>query len=883
MNDEHDHDQGTEHFEKGPVIDKIKGFVGGSSSAKKKGEDGVANAGSATKTNKDVADGEVGGAEKIKPVPTEGTGPSQQDRDDYHAYKGLFNDKRGFADKTSRDRGIYPMGQKGSHGREAWREEFDDLKGRRDAFEQTDSEYKAHTGRSLADEGIKDWNSYAGLFGGYNGAFKRGPDGSAPDYDQVVRGRARSAAYRAGGGRYDDEGQFLRDRGGSFIDPNGKVGFYTDEDADFARKIGVTDEGLQAMYQEFEENGTISPETAQRFRIPPEKIQEVEEQAEAHEDEGGAVFPGGTGEGGGKGGKGGPTGEENPDILSERNGSVMGDGAKGRQQTEWKPSVTSQRMMDAGLAGLNMFGGIMGGANKAFSMLRGLASALTSRQLMSDPALPVRGFLNAMEQSGQIVEDHIRQVGEAYGIKDGVKRDDLVGTYKGAQYYREKQQIENAEKQYYAGVGNALSAVLGNNVDVNDTVGIQNALAQMTPQQLSQLDDALFGQNGSLKDMYEATVVNPMGSTREQKARAQLLTTLNQSLKGQAQANAREAGRQRTQANQQIQQYNQENRRIKAGQEQQIAMAEQMLRDPTMMANISDDAQMEAFVNAVLGRKINNRQIPTNRNGEVEINTLKEEDLRALMNRLQQPEFQNLSGAMTLKNEVNDRLEAIKQNKAQTTAQNQANAIAPIANSPLDLDISVDRKNLDRDRFGIPHDRGARSRLRDKAKDMIGRIRSTTNSPDDIALCENVITMCDMADARENLSKYAGDLVKKGIISNIDRDIAIQNADKVYELMANSLATTVAERTNRVNSGQDWKETAATRAIDMRMKGTENFLRMKHKQFLDDKQAAKDQAAQDKADAEKAKADAKVAEYEKAANRDGRGTVDPRKQQVQER
>lgn len=562
---------------------------------------------------------------------------------------------------------------------------------------------------------------------------------------------------------------------------------------------------------------------------------------------------------------------ESEDVLSEKKGSVLDDTAAGKQQSSWMPSVTSQRMMDAGLAGLNMFGGIMGGANKAFSILRGLASALTSRQLMSDPTLPARGFLNAMEQSGQIVEDHIRQVGEAYGIKDGVKRDDLVGTYKGAQYYREKQQIENAEKQYYAGVGNALSAVLGNNVDVNDTVGIQNALAQMTPQQLSQLDDALFGQNGSLKDMYEATVVNPMGSTREQKARAQLLTTLNQSLKGQAQTNAREAGRQRTQANQQIQQYNQENRRIKAGQEQQIAMAEQMLRDPTTMANISDDAQMEAFVNAVLGRKINNKQIPTNRNGEVEIGTLKEEDLRALMNRLQQPEFQNLSGAMTLKNEVNDRLEAIKQNKAQTTAQNQANAIAPIANSPLDLDISVDRKNLDRDRFGIPHDRGARSRLRDKAKDMIGKIRSTTNSPDDIALCENVITMCDMADARESLSKYAGDLVKKGIISNIDRDIAIQNADKVYELMANSLATTVAERTNRVNSGQDWKETAATRAIDMRMKGTENFLRMKHKQFLDDKQAAKDQAAQDKADAEKAKADAKVAEYEKAANRDGRG------------
>lgn len=566
---------------------------------------------------------------------------------------------------------------------------------------------------------------------------------------------------------------------------------------------------------------------------------------------------------------------ESEDVLSEKKGSVLDDTAAGKQQSSWKPSVTSQRIMDAGVAGLNMFGNVLGGANKAFSMLRGLASALTSRQLMSDPTLPARGFLNAMEQSGQIVEDHIRQVGEAYGIKDGVKRDDLVGTYKGAQYYREKQQIENAEKQYYAGVGNALSAVFGNNVDVNDTVGIQNALAQMTPQQLSQLDDALFGRNGSLKDMYEATVVNPMGSTREQKARAQLLTTLNQSLKGQAQANAREAGRQRTQANQQIQQYNQENRRIKAGQEQQIAMAEQMLRDPTTMANISDDAQMETFVNAVLGRRINNKQIPTNRNGEVEIGTLKEEDLRALMNRLQQPEFQNLSGAMTLKNEVNDRLEAIKQNKAQTTAQNQANAIAPIANSPLDLDFRGPQ--VRRDEFGIPETTGRRNQLRDSAREMKSQLMSSGGSEDDIALCDNIILMCDMAEMRQNVFSDVQKMESNGIISPMDAEMIRSEARSAYRDLAGDLALTVAERDGMAQAGDDWRSTGRyeVTAHQMNMRGAKEYsdsIQAEYKQGLKDARDAERRERKRQEEIDKAARNARMSEQEKeAAMFDDRG------------
>lgn len=575
--------------------------------------------------------------------------------------------------------------------------------------------------------------------------------------------------------------------------------------------------------------------------------------------------------------------EFNPYGEDEEGGSDGdGDQAKtGKQQSSWMPSVTSQRMMDAGLAGLNMFGGIMGGANKAFSMLRGLASALTSRQLMSDPTLPARGFLNAMEQSGQIVEDHIRQVGEAYGIKDGVKRDDLVGTYKGAQYYREKQQIENAEKQYYAGVGNALSAVLGNNVDVNDTVGIQNALAQMSPQQLSQLDDALFGQNGSLKDMYEATVVNPMGSTREQKARAQLLTTLNQSLKGQAQANAREAGRQRTQANQQIQQYNQENRQIKLDLATDIAKDKAKMTSPSMMPQ-GDGAQMAIVMNAILGDEVRNRKVRVKTWGNqtwIEPKDLNGNQLRALKRGMEDhPELltdPRTQGVRSLYDEVNARLDAIdqfKQDEAQAKADEE---IAPIRNSPLDMDLRG--PEVRRDEYGIPETTGRRNQLRDSAREMKSQLMSSGGSEDDIALCDNIILMCDMAEMRQNVFSDVQKMESNGIISPMDAEMIRSEARSAYRDLAGDLALTVAERDGMAQAGDDWRSTGRyeVTAHQMNMRGAKEYsdsIQAEYKQGLKDARDAERRERKRQEEIDKAARKARMTEQEKeAAMFDDRG------------
>ena len=567
------------------------------------------------------------------------------------------------------------------------------------------------------------------------------------------------------------------------------------------------------------------------------------------------------------------TDEKNPDMLSEKKGSVLDDTAAGKQQSSWKPSVTSQRMMDAGLAGLNMFGGIMGGANKAFSMLRGLASALTSRQLMSDPTLPARGFLNAMEQSGQIVEDHIRQVGEAYGIKDGVKRDDLVGTYKGAQYYREKQQIENAEKQYYAGVGNALSAVLGNNVDVNDTVGIQNALAQMSPQQLSQLDDALFGQNGSLKDMYEATVVNPMGSTREQKARAQLLTTLNQSLKGQAQANAREAGRQRTQANQQIQQANQQSRQIKLDQTMRQQDALQATGSPHTMPSGYDE-QLSTIITAALGNDLYNKKVRMTRVGNTDVldtNNLTKEQLGKVVNFLENSQLlgdPSMQAAQDLYNEASQRMFTLQNDRTEARRQfreeQRQSRLAPYMDSPLDYDI-LDRKN-ERDDHGIPTRKGDRERLYNNAWDTMQDLIATGGPQDDIDLCRNVMMTCDMSYRRSRAIDTIEKMRNNGMISQEEAEMARRTVDDAYNDFAMELALTMSQREASKNSGTDWKPNAKTDQCKQLMEATEEKLR-----------TYKERYAQEQKDLAQAQRDEELRDYINSpidmAIRSGKGNI----------
>ena len=902
MNDERDHDQGTEHFEKwGKKKNDASNATEGAGAAEGAGEKrGEANPKSGWRklfsNDKKKANGQVDEPEY------EGDGGGNS-TDSNNPRKQRYSDNEWASKKDQYDdyvnmsrSGMYSYSNTPNYepddvdenGEHEWEWEYGDMVGRRRKRDRFAEEYRQRTGRDFNRRGVysenplswEDWENAYSEFG-----YARDKDGNI-DWDRINRDIARGYVHNYVNG--DSEGSEYWVSPDDYADTARHHNAYYDTDEEFAERYGITDDQLQEAYRQFNETGQIDPALFRDQNTSQEEAEQAAEEIEQQihnngEGEGGAVVPGGTGEGedGGKGGKGGPTGEENPDILSERNGSVLDDTAAGKQQSSWKPSVTSQRMMDAGLAGLNMFGGIVGGANKAFSMLRGLASALTSRQLMSDPTLPARGFLNAMEQSGQIVEDHIRQVGEAYGIKDGVKRDDLVGTYKGAQYYREKQQIENAEKQYYAGVGNALSAVLGNNVDVNDTVGIQNALAQMTPQQLSQLDDALFGQNGSLKDMYEATVVNPMGSTREQKARAQLLTTLNQSLKGQAQANAREAGRQRTQANQQIQQYNQESRQIRMDQEADRAEAIRRMTSPDMMPQSNAD-QMATVFNAILGDEVRNKKVRVKTWGDktwVDPKDLNSTQLKALKRGMEDhPELltdPRTRGVRVLYDEVNARLGDIDQFK-QDEAQAKIDAeLDPIKNSPLDMDMRG--PEVRRDEYGIPETTGRRNQLRDSAREMKARLESEGGSADDIALCDNIILMCDMAEMRQNVFSDVQKMESNGIISPMDAEMIRSEARSAYRDLAGDLALTVAERDGMTQAGDDWRSTGRyeVTAHQMNMRGAKEYsdsIQAEYKQGLKDTRDAERRERKRQEEIDKAARKARMTEQEKeAAMFDDRG------------
>lgn len=523
---------------------------------------------------------------------------------------------------------------------------------------------------------------------------------------------------------------------------------------------------------------------------------------------------------------------------------------QGKKQKEWKPSVTSQRILDAGLAGLNMFGNVLGGANKAFSMLRGLASALTSRQLMSDPTLPARGFLQAMDRSGQIVEDGIKQVGEAYGIKDGVKREDLVGTYKGGQYYKEKQAIEATEKDYYGKVGMALSDVLGNNVDVNDPVSIQNALSKMDASQLQDLNEKLFGQNGSLKGMYDGlmTASNP---NKVQRTQAQLLQDLNKALKGQASDLSRQAGLNRSMANAQLRQIRIGRRQAQDMQQDRIADARRQMKDPASMAGMTPEEQMEVIIRGVLGRKIDNDEIPTtfdaNGNEVIDTDALDIQDLNALSQALEGSPIYNdpatHDAADALYQEVRRRVEGAHEQRAQFRQQQRQSRINELMNYPLDYDIAD--KGGDRDSAGIPRSREGRRRLYNTAWHTMNDLIEKGGDQADINMCENIMFMCDLAGKRESAEKALESLFTSGAIDELERSHYMNEINESHRQAVEALAVTKADRDARIANKEDWTRGPATERAQMRLEAMETMLediRTGHMQQERDRRRQQEQA-----------------------------------------
>ncbi len=546
-----------------------------------------------------------------------------------------------------------------------------------------------------------------------------------------------------------------------------------------------------------------------------------------------------------------PQSTKTSSVIADPNESVLDDfGANSKQKQAWRPSVTSQRILDAGLAGLNMFGNALGGANKAFSMLRGLASALTSDKLMSDPTLPARGFLQAMDQSGQIVEDGIKQVGEVYGIKDGVKRDDLVGTYKGAQYYREKQQIENAEKDYYGKVGTALSDVLGSDVDVNDPVSIQNALSKMDETQLSDLNDRLFGQNGSLKDMYDGlmTASNP---NKVQTTQAKLLQELNKALKGQATDLSRQAGLDRSMANAQLRQVRLGRRQAQDMQKDRIADARRQMKDPASMAGMAPEEQMEVIIRGVLGRRIDSGDIPVivdaNGNEIIDTDALDIQDLNSLSQALEGSPIYNdpatHDAADALYQEVRRRVESAHQQRTQFRQQQRQSRMNELMNYPLDYDIAD--KGGDRDTVGIPRSREGRKRLYRTAWYTQQDLMANGGSQEDIDMCENIMFMCDMAGRRDDAMNTLDSLYASGAISEAERSHYMGEIDDAYRQAAEALAVTKEDRDARAARKEDWTRGPATERAEMRLEAMETLLeetRTGHMQQERERRRQQDQA-----------------------------------------
>lgn len=120
---------------------------------------------------------------------------------------------------------------------------------------------------------------------------------------------------------------------------------------------------------------------------------------------------------------------------------------------------------NAAVAGLRVGEAAAGAFAHGMNTIRSLTGALMSGRPMS---IASTMMTVGLVQQADFAKRQMDKVGEAFGIKNGARQEDLVGTIRGAQYYRKKEEMDRAMQLTVENFGNALESVGLNGDFTND-------------------------------------------------------------------------------------------------------------------------------------------------------------------------------------------------------------------------------------------------------------------------------------------------------------------------------------------------------------------------------------------------------------------------------
>ena len=120
---------------------------------------------------------------------------------------------------------------------------------------------------------------------------------------------------------------------------------------------------------------------------------------------------------------------------------------------------------NAAVAGLRVGEAAAGAFAHGMNTIRSLTGALISGRPMS---IASTMMTVGLVQQADFAKRQMDKVGEAFGIKNGARQEDLVGTIRGAQYYRKKEEMDRAMQLTVENFGNALESVGLNGDFTND-------------------------------------------------------------------------------------------------------------------------------------------------------------------------------------------------------------------------------------------------------------------------------------------------------------------------------------------------------------------------------------------------------------------------------
>ena len=135
---------------------------------------------------------------------------------------------------------------------------------------------------------------------------------------------------------------------------------------------------------------------------------------------------------------------------------------------------------DASASGLRLGVDLVSHTVGAMGSLVKLANGFIKNPF-SDPTGAARSLVNGIVEGGALAQGVVDSIGMVWGIKDGVKQEDVAGTYKGAQYYKQHADAERVQAKFNDDIGRLTKDIYGEDKNPEDLADLlKNDIAEAT-------------------------------------------------------------------------------------------------------------------------------------------------------------------------------------------------------------------------------------------------------------------------------------------------------------------------------------------------------------------------------------------------------------------